>query len=612
MTEEYPHKGITSQEAFEKDFSPLTHAQQRIWLLEQLLPNKTLHNIPVILKIVGKLDLGILQKILVCVIKKHRSLRSLFVTSGESVFQKTQIPSLMDFSIPSVDLRHLKSHEAIKELDCLITEEIERPFNLTVGPLIRVKLVKTSNNESVLVLITHAIIFDRASEEILIKEISEIYENEMHGNATLIEVVEKPPEVNENIKQLHYWQKQLKEVPDLLQLPITKNRPAEPSFRTHFHTFYLSQSLRNSLTHTQLLSTLMLLLYRYSGQKDIVVGIPASRRINRIGCYENFLAIRASFDHIETFDDLVSSVHDTCQKAKENQDIPFELLVEKFNIKRVPNRHPIFQVALTINRSSETLNASGIKIERMEPSVFKSDLDLTLSISYMKKGLKVDIRYSSDLFDQKFGLRFEKHFRNIIDARCHSPRFSIRKLDFLSQEESLEILQDWNKTNVPYFPLNKTIHQLFEEQVERTPKAPAVYFNDIQMTYREFNNRSNQLAHFLINQHKIQPEDLVALCLERGEHMLIAIQGILKAGGAYVPIDPNFPIDRIQYILEDTQSPIIITQESYCHFFDKNKSLCIDSLVTQERLLCESLENPKVTIKSDNAAYILYTSGTSG
>jgi len=433
--------------------------------------------------------------------------------------------------------------------------------------------------------------------------------------------VEKEFEERVIAEQLHYWQKNLDGIPDLTHLPFTKNRLANPTFITHFHSFDLSQNMRDKLIklsvqknvsmETIFLSALTLLLFRYSNKNDIVVGIPLSKKSDQIGLDVNYIAIRALFDHLENFDDLLFFIHDTCKNGRENQDVPFKVLLEKLNIKRVPKRHPIFQVALHVTDESSQINTDSVAIGKIHPKFLKNDFDLSLTITDETQTFKVSIGYAFDLFDQAFGMRFEGHLINVLEAFCAIPEFSIRTLNYLDPKEQTQILVDWNKTNT-HFPLDKTIHQLFEEQVERTPDAIALIFDDLRLTYHELNKKSNQLAHFLINEHKIRFDTPIVLCLERSEQMLITILAILKAGGAYVPIDPEIPLERIQYILEDTKTSIVITQEAYCNHFDQLNCIFIDGQTTQAKLSKEHSSNPELSIKSHHLAYVLYTSGTTG
>ena len=383
-------------------------------------------------------------------------------------------------------------------------------------------------------------------------------------------------------QQLSYWKQQLADIPDLLALPTDKPRPHELTYKgATYHTSFskeikdqlnqLSQQQGTSLFMT-LLAAFQILLYRYTGQKDIVVGSPIANRHYQeieglIGFFINTLALRTTFEDHESFTDVLNKVKETTLQAYQHQDVPFEQLVDHLDIPRVLNRNPVFQVIFTLQKATkgESLAFKQIQVEPFYRSYPIAKFDLLLSVHESEETLGIGIEYAEDLFEAESIEKMGAHFKKLIEEIVRNPAQEIQTIPLLTEEERHQLLIEWNNTKADY-PEDKTIHQLFEEQVEKTPNNIAVVYEDEELTYQQLNERANQLAHYL-RTLGVRPDTLVAIAVERSLEMIIGLLGILKAGGAYVPLDPTYPQERLQFMLEDTNAPILITQAHFNETF---------------------------------------------
>jgi non-ribosomal peptide synthetase component F len=387
-----------------------------------------------------------------------------------------------------------------------------------------------------------------------------------------------------------------------------------------------------------LLSVFQVLLYRYTGQKDIVVGSPIANRHYKeieglIGFFVNTLALRTTFEGNETFIDVLTRVKETTLQAYQHQDVPFEQLVDHLNITRALNRNPVFQVMVTLQNATkeEPLALKQLQTELFCSSYPIAKFDLSLSIYESEDTLEVGIEYATDLFEAETIGRMGVHFKELIEGIVSNPNQEVETLSLLTPQEQRQLLIEWNETNAPY-PKDKTIHQLFEEQVNKTPHNIAIVYEDQELTYEQLNKRANQLAHHL-RVFGVKPDTLVAIAMERSLEMIIGLLGILKAGGAYVPLDPSYPQDRLQFMLEDTKAPILITQahlqeifKEYAgttlniHLHPQTKELFVEELSRSEvsesetwiSLSPSSIHNPEPLTTPHNLAYVIYTSGSTG
>ena len=388
-----------------------------------------------------------------------------------------------------------------------------------------------------------------------------------------------------------------------------------------------------------LLAAFQVLLYRYTGQQDIVVGTPIANRHYKeieglIGFFVNTLALRTTFEGNESFIDVLAKVKETTLQAYQHQDVPFEQLVDHLNISRELNRNPVFQVAFNFQNTSQE-NSLALKQLRLEPfysSYPIAKFDLSLNVFEGKEGLGVGIEYAIDLFEKDMIEKMATHFKELIKDILANPHREIKEYTILTPQEKHQLLIEWNDTKADY-PEGKSIHQLFEEQVAKAPNNIAVVYEDQELSYQELNERANQLAHYL-RALGVGPDTLVAIAMDRSLEMMIGLLGILKAGGAYVPLDPSYPQERLQFMLEDTKAPILITQahlnESFGVYSGTTLNLQLEAekkeLFIEERsfnadnpqtrrwisLTNGSAKNPELITTPYNLAYVIYTSGSTG
>ncbi|MEW6738172.1 MAG: condensation domain-containing protein, partial [Acidobacteriota bacterium] len=612
---------------------PLSFAQQRLWFLDQLEPNSAFYNIPAAIRLNGQLNVSALQQSINEVIKRHEILRTTFVNEYGYAVQKIALE--LKLSLVEIDLSHLNKNEQELKVLSLINEEVGLPFQLSQLPLLRVKLIRLAAAECVLVLVMHHIISDGWSIAIFVSEVAEYYQ--AHSEARAVSIA--PLEIQyadytfwqwqwiqgEGLaKQLSYWREQLADMQPL-QLPTDYNRPPIQSYRGERQRIRLSNSLKEALNElsrrsgTTLFMTLLAafntLLYRYSGQRDIVVGTDIANRnraeIERlIGFFVNQLVLRTAVDGQITFNELLMRVRETALAAYTHQDLPFDKLVEELNPARDLSRSPLFQAKFILQNTPQSMPSLGtISLTPIEFSSNVAKFDITLSMVESVYGLIGMVEYSTALFDSITISRMMAHLQNLLSVVVANPQQHISDLQMLSETEKHQLLVEWNDTAVDY-PQDKCIHQLFEEQVERTPDAIAVVYEQEQVTYQQLNRRANQLAHYL-RREGVRPEVLVGICLERCIDMVVSILAVLKAGGAYLPLDPHYPTERIAFIMEDAGIFRLITTERLIASFPAAADfICLDS--DWKRMDLEEITNPVKTAVADNLAYTIYTSGSTG
>ncbi|MBL8675936.1 MAG: amino acid adenylation domain-containing protein, partial [Alphaproteobacteria bacterium] len=621
---------------------PLSFAQQRLWFLDQLLPEIALYNVPLALKLKGLLNTAALERALNTLIERHESLRTIFPSTEGEAHQEILPHLVINLAECSVDLTLLKKKEQKSTAQSLAQQEATTPFNLSTEPLIRVKLLILAKEEHILLITLHHIISDGWSMEIFFKELSILYNAYELGKdpslpSLLVQYADFALWQREWLQgevleqQLSYWKHQLAGIPDLLDLPTDKPRPKELTYKGAIYHTTLSKQLKDNLNKLSqdyevslfmtLLAAFQVLLYRYTGQKDIVVGSPIANRHYKeieglIGFFVNTLALRTTFEGNETFLDVLNRVKETTLQAYQHQDVPFEQLVDHLNVTRELNRNPVFQVMFTLDNVTQgrSLGLKQIQTEPFYNSYPVAKFDLFLNVDEGKEGLEIGINYAMDLFEAQTIERMGDHFKELIEGIIKNPTQDIQTLPLLTQTEKHQLLIEWNDTRADY-PEDKTIHQLFEEQVERTPDNIAIVYEDQELTYQQLNEKANQLAHYL-RTLGVGPDTLVAIAIERSLEMIIGLLGILKAGGAYVPLDPSYPQERLQFMLQDTNSPVFITQS---HLQDglketlssyKGKTVVIDQL--GEILQKQSILNSAPLSLPHHLAYVIYTSGSTG
>ena len=614
---------------------PLSFAQTRLWFLDRLQPDSAFYNIPLALRLFGQLNIAALQSSINEIIRRHEALRTNFAIVG---YQPVQvIASTLSFQLPVVNLLHLCESQREIEAKRLATVEVNRPFNLEQEPLLRGMVLQLGETEYVLLLTMHHIISDGWSLGVFIRELTELYQAFCTGKPPVLP--ELPVQyadfalwqrqwlTGEILEtQLDYWKEQLKNAPNLLELPTDRPRPAVQTFGGGYYHAVLPQELSAELTTLSkragvtmfmtLLAAFQTLLYRYSGQDDIVVGTPVAGRnrqeIERlIGFFVNTLVLRTDLSDNPTFEQLLNRVREVALQAYANQDLPFEQLVEALQPTRDLSYTPLFQVMFALDNALvpfvelPDLTASSYSLE-----IGTAKFDLTLSMENTVDGLVGVWEYNADLFDEVTIARIAGHFQTLLEAIAVNPIQPISELPLLIQRERYQLLIEWNNTTIDY-PQDKCIHQLFEEQVALTPDAVALVFKGEQLTYGELNRRANKLAHYL-QSLGVGPEVLVGICVERSFDMIVGLLGILKAGGAYVPIDPAYPTDRIAYMLDDSRLPVLLTQKQLAASLPEHQArvVCLDS--DWQEISTVSGLPPITDLTPENLAYVIYTSGSTG
>jgi surfactin family lipopeptide synthetase A len=612
---------------------PLSFAQEQIWLHSQIAPDSPLYNEPVIVYRDGPLDLAALERSLTEVVRRHEAWRTNFdVINGQPV---QTIGPAKQIHLPLVDLRGLPESERKEEAKRLATAQSKPPFDLKKDSLLRATVVRLGEARYEICLTLHHIIFDGLSiYRVFLPELLSCYRAYSTGDAP------SPPELslqygdyaawcrkagqdNAYGGQVPYWRKQLEGAIPVLQLPTDRSRPAVQRFQGAMHPFRLSRELTSAL-HTlgrrdgatlfmTLLAAFASLLHRYSGQNDFVVGtVSAGRKqaaLERLlGCFQNPLALRMDLAGDPPFRELIRRAKDVTLGALAHDDVPFGALVKELHPDRDFSRNPLLQVLISLAPPVH-IAEPGWDVTQMEIDVGAAKFDLDLELDDRPSGLRGRFVYNTDLFDAATVARMVGHWETLLAGVVANPDQRISALPLMTEAETRQIAE-WNRTEAEY-PGGRCIHQLLEAQVERTPEAVAVRQEKRSLTYRELNTRANQLAHYLRKQG-VGPEIRVGICLESSPEMAIAILGVLKAGGACVPLDPNYPAERLAYMLEDAQASVLIARENGLPGLRPGRAKVIDPASELAIIVQESAENPANQTTAENLAYVIYTSGSTG
>jgi amino acid adenylation domain-containing protein len=614
---------------------PLSFSQERLWFLDQLEPGGYTYNLLAAYHLKGELNINALERSINEIIARHEVLRTIFKSVGGQP-EQIILPS-MAINIPLLDLRGVVSEgERQSEVRRLSREEAQRPFDLAHGPLLRISLLRLTDSEYILFRAMHHIIIDGWSGGVLFRELAQFYEAFSNNRPSLhpnlpIQYADFASwqrqwlqgEVLET--HLSYWNKIL-ENPPTLQLATDRPRPAIQTSHGAHQSFVLSETLSAELNNLSqrhgvtlfmtLLAAFQTLLCRYTGQTDIVIGSPVAGR-NRgdleslIGFFLNMLALRIDLSGNPTFRNLLTRTKEVCLGALAHQDLPFEKLIEEMHAKRDLSHHPLFQVTFGFRNTPRfSIQLAGLKAQEFEVDSEIARFDLNLFMEEDESSLRGYVNYNTDLFNVDTIQRLITHFKNLLKSIVTDPGQRISNLSILSETEQHQVLIEWNDTEREY-PGTKCIHQLFENQVEKSPDAVALVFEDQQLTYWELNQRANQLAHYL-RKLGVRPEVTVGICVERSFEMVVGLLGILKAGGAYVPLDPEYPKERFAFMLDDAQISVLLTQPKLLpQFVDFNAHvLCLDK--DWGKIAQENYANPDNLAIAENLAYIIYTSGSTG
>lgn len=615
---------------------PPSFSQQRLWFLDQMEPDSPVYNISRAMRINGALNVEALQRTLDALVARHEVLRTTFASPDGSPVQV--IAKSRSVELPVTDLRDWPLVEREVEAQRFMVEHARRPFNLSQDLMLRARLLRMDEQEHHLLLTMHHIASDAWSEGILYRELATLYEAFSTGKPSPLP--ELPiqyadfaqwqrewlqGEVLES--RLSYWKQQLGDYSAVLELPTDRPRPLVQTYQGRRQSLALPKTLSDSLQvlcrqerstlFMILLAAFQVLLHRYTGQDDIVVGTPIAGRTQAeteglIGFFVNNLVLRTDISGNPTFRELLGRVREVTLEAYTHQDLPFEKLVEELHPDRNLSYSPLFQAMFDFqNAPKYELELAGLTLTPLEVDSGTAKFDLSLSLSESPYGLTGALGYNTDLFDHATITRMLGHFRTLLEGVVDNPDQLVSELPLLTEGERHQLRVEWNDTQTEY-PKDSCIHQLFESQVERTPEAVAMDFEEDRLTYRELNRGANQLAHYL-NARGIGPENVVGLYMERSAAMVIAILGIVKAGGAYLPLDPSFPPGRLKFMIEDSGATLVLTHRlSEEHSPAPTIVDIIDLDLDSIEIVRMSVENPTSQTTPGSLLYVMYTSGSTG
>jgi len=611
---------------------PVSFAQQRLWFLDRFMPDTGVYNMPLALRLQGELNLEVLERSLGEIVARHESLRTIFQDGEESALQVITSPE--QWTAQVINLEQVPAEHRDAECLRMLGAEALRGFDLTGGPLFRALIWKLNADEHVLLLNMHHIISDGWSMGIFMKELAALYEAFAKGQPSPL-----PPlpiqyadfsfwhrewlKGDVQAEQLGYWKEKLKGELPVLQLPTDRPRPVVMTYHGAMERFSIPSTLTGPLrTLSQregvtlfmtLLAAFKTLLYRYTGQEDVIVGTPIAGRNHAeieglIGFFVNTLAMRTELSGDIAFRDLLERVRQTALDAYAHQEIPFEALVEELQPDRDMSHAPLFQVLFQIV-SGNRLQLPGIEVSAVELPTNTAKFDLTMSLVEEGDRLVGRLDYNTDLFDRATIQRMLEHFQTLLAGIVVNPEQPLSQLPLVSEAMRSRLLVEGNEPMV--YPRELTVQQLFEAQVQKTPDHTAVVYAGQDVSYAELNARANQLAHTL-KKAGVGAGTLVGIFLERSLDAIIAMTAVLKAGGTYVPLDPTYPPERLAYMVEDTQVPVLITLETWQDRLPLHQAHVILLDGEAEAIWHESTENPEPIGTGDSLAYIMYTSGSTG
>jgi amino acid adenylation domain-containing protein len=614
---------------------PLSFAQQRLWFTEQLNPGKPVFNLPCLYRLRGSVNIPALEQALNELVRRHETLRTTFHSRAGRPVQVIAAPSPV--RLPVEDYRALGPAEAEARARAFVEAEAARPFDLAAGPLFRVYLLRLTDDDSLLLYNLHHTVFDGWSVGVLNRELSALASAFAVGKpaplpAPAVQYADYAAWQRQWLsgaaleERLAFWKRQLDGVPTLLELPCDRPRPRVQTHRGARRRFTLPAELAAGLKDlgrregATLFMTLMAafqaVLYRHAGQERFLVSTGVANRDRPetealIGCLINILLLRADLSRNPRFRELVGRVKDTALASYAHQDTPFEKIVEAAGGERDLSYHPLAQVMFVLlSAAADPLELPGVRAAAEEVPGVNAECDLVLHMQETAEGLAGYIDYSTDLFDPETIDRLLGHFRTLLAGAAADPDQRVLDLPLLTAAERQRVLYDANATHKD-FPADKCLHHLFEQRAAAAPQAPAVLYADACLSYGELDRRANQLARHL-RKLGVGPDVLVGLCVERSPEMVVGLLGILKAGGAYVPLDPAYPQERLRFMLEDTHTPVLLTQAHLRHRLAglPARVVCLDA--DWPAVAAEEATAPQTGVGPLNLSYVIFTSGSTG
>ncbi|GHO56591.1 non-ribosomal peptide synthetase [Ktedonobacter robiniae] len=613
---------------------PLSFEQQRLWLTDQLAPGNPAYNSPLALRLRGVLDRAAIQRALKEIMWRHEVLRTSFGVQDEQPVQV--VHSDADLHLRSIDLCALPESEREAVAYKLACEEAQRPFDITQGPIFRVLLMTIGEEEHILTLVFHHIAVDAWSIVIFFRELTALYDayqqqKELPLPPLTLQYADYALWQRQTLQGpkldglLTYWREHLANLPTL-RLPTDYPRLAGPAFTGEKQTILLSSTLKRKLLaisqHNQatlfmtLLTAFQILLTRYSGQEEIVIGTSVAGRMRKeledlIGFFINMLILRTVLPGSLNFHKALQHVREECLQAYAHQDLPFERLVQELHPERDSAGMLLFQVLFqSVESLSESGTFPGLVVEPYALQTGTSKFDLLVSIREPGKEISVELEYNTALFRAETIERLLGHYLSLLEALMEHPEQPIQELPVLTKREWHTMISAWNQTETP-FSDDLCLHQLFERHVAQQPGALALSYEEQELTYAQLDVRANQLAHYL-RRLGVGPDVIVGLCVERSVEMVVGILGILKAGGAYAPLDPNYPEERLAFLLKETRASVVLTQRRLLANLPAQERyvICLDSDWT--RIEQVQGDAPLSDVAPTNLAYVISTSGSTG
>jgi natural product biosynthesis luciferase-like monooxygenase protein/amino acid adenylation domain-containing protein/non-ribosomal peptide synthase protein (TIGR01720 family) len=617
------------------DQIPLTEAQKQLWTLAQMGEDSSVaYNEHSTVLLRGAFNATAMGKAIQKVVDRHEALRTQFSLEGDvqEILPSIEVDCpVLDFSCGDV--------ARDEQVAAFFRQESQKLFDLSKSPLLRLYILKLEPELHLLVLSAHHIVVDGWSIGVIFRELMLLYSAECQG---IICLNDRPTQFREFINwqnqqiqtqemKVHesYWLDKLSS-PPVLELPTDRIRPPIKTYNGDRETIKLDPEATNSLklfSRKQgctllmtLLSVYATLFHRLTGQDDIIVGVPTSGRSMNgsegiVGYCTHILPIRSQLSGNPTFAEYIKQMRGTLLAAYEHQDYPFAQLIDRLNLPRDNSRLPLVSVSFNLEPHITAPEVFGLEVSLYPKAINFKDRDLHLNVTEIAGELLIECDYNTDLFDPATVERWLSHFQTLLEAVVSDPKQHLRELPLLNSAQRHQLLVEWNDTQTD-FPTDKCLHQLIEEQVEKTPNAVAVKFENQQLTYRQLNTQANQLAHYL-RSLGVGADVLVGICVERSIEMVVGLLGILKAGGAYLPLDPDYPTERSRFMLEDSQVSLVLTQHKFV------ETLYTTSLPrNQTRLVCLDIDwqvisqcdrdNPILNVAPENLAYVIYTSGSTG
>ncbi|MFL5542599.1 MAG: amino acid adenylation domain-containing protein, partial [Longimicrobiaceae bacterium] len=615
---------------------PLSFAQERLWFLDRLEPGNPFYNLPAALRLGGALDVPALERALGEVVRRHEALRTTFAEGGEGPVQV--IAPFAGFALPVEDLSALDEGEREAELRRRATAEGVRPFDLAAGPLFRAALLRLGDDDHVLLLGMHHVVSDGWSMRVLFRELSALYAAYQGGGESPLP--ELPVQYadfavwqREQLRgqaldrQLAWWKERLAGAPALLELPTDHPRPAAQTYRGGRVPVELPPELLERLQalaraegatlYMVVLAAFQVLLARYAGSDDVVVGSPVAGRTRRevedlVGFFINTLVLRTDLSGGPAFREVLRRVREATLGAYEHQDVPFEKLVEELRPERSLSHAPLVQVVFNLNQAAAPGGGGlpGLRVDDVAGGGAVAKFDLSLDLTVTGRGLLGALTYATDLFEPRTAARMLEHLRRVLEQVTEDADAPVSRLRLAGAGERRALLDEWNRTARP-FPRGLCIHERFAAQVRERPHAQALAWDDLQLTYAELDARANRLAHHLVQQG-VGPDARVGVMLERGPELVVSLLAVLKAGGCYLPLDPEYPAERLALMLADAGARVLVTRRGLLSAVPAfgGAAVCLDEAA--DALAAAPADAPRSAAHPDNLAYVVYTSGSTG